>query len=75
MGQPADTPLPRVTHCELYNVTQCSGDNSLSPGCKTENHLCENQEKINQCFVVWNNISGTVSRDSWSAHLGAITSK
>ncbi|XP_050702207.1 activin receptor type-2A-like isoform X2 [Eriocheir sinensis] len=59
MAQPSETPRPQVTHCELYNSTQCTGDNSLSPVCKKESHPCEDLEKANQCFVVWSNMSGT----------------
>lgn len=62
MAQPAENVQPQVTQCEHYNRTQCPGDNPLSPLCKKKTISCDEWDdpgKINQCYVVWSNWTGT----------------
>ncbi|XP_045113995.1 activin receptor type-2A-like isoform X2 [Portunus trituberculatus] len=62
MAQPAENVQPQVTQCEHYNRTQCPVDNPLSSLCKKKTISCDEWDdpgKINQCYVVWSNLSGT----------------
>lgn len=64
MAQPAENVKPQVTQCEHYNRTQCPIDNPHSSLCKKKTISCDEWDdpgKINQCYVVWSNLSGTVS--------------
>lgn len=62
VAQPVEKPSPRVTHCELYNSTQCLKEGPQPDLCSGKTtQTCEvwdSPEKINQCFVLWTNNSG-----------------
>ncbi|XP_069172908.1 activin receptor type-2A isoform X2 [Procambarus clarkii] len=62
VARPAENLPPRVTHCEVYNSTQCSNEGPQSALCSGKmTEACEvwdTPEKVNHCFVLWTNNSG-----------------
>lgn len=52
-------------YCESYNQTECTGTDPATSRCSdrvTKKCSKTSPEKVNQCFVVWTNISGKVGK-------------